>query len=89
MASENSGTKLAGLAQSRSPPLAPEPGSLLCFLAMSSNLAPFFRSAMIFLAWSSVSTRMWRALYSLPPLAATNLSYSAFTSASDTGLVLR
>ena len=36
------------------------------------------------LAWSSFSTKMWRARYSLPPLAATNLSYSALMSASVT-----
>jgi hypothetical protein len=40
------------------------------------------------LASSSFSTRMWRALYSLPLLAATNLSYSALISASVTGLLL-
>jgi len=37
------------------------------------------------LALSSLSTRMWLALYSLPVLAATNLSYSALISASVTG----
>lgn len=44
MASENSLTKLPAEAQSRSPPLAPDPGSLDCFLAMSSNLPPFFQA---------------------------------------------
>ena len=39
------------LAQSRSPPLAPEPGSLDCFLAISSNLAPFLSSAMMLLGF--------------------------------------
>jgi hypothetical protein len=49
------------------------------------KLATFLRLAMMALASSSFSTRMWRARYSLPPLAATNLSYSALMSASVTG----
>ena len=87
IASENSFTKVSGVFQPRSPPLAPDPGSLDS-LASDSKPSPFFRRSMICLASSSDSTRMWRALYSWAPLWAeslTSFSYSALTSASVTG----
>mmetsp|Transcript_57661 Transcript_57661/g.135734 ORF Transcript_57661/g.135734 Transcript_57661/m.135734 type:complete len:205 (+) Transcript_57661:1284-1898(+) len=89
MALLNSGTKLFGLAKSRSPPFWAEPVSLEFFLASSSKLAPPLICAIRALASSSFSTRMWRARYSLPELAALNLSYSACASASLTGFLLR
>ena len=87
MASENSFTKVSGVFQPRSPPLAPDPGSFES-LASDSKPSPFFSLAMMSLASASEPTRMWRALYSWAPLAAESLasfSYSAFTSASVTG----
>jgi hypothetical protein len=41
---KNSLTKLPGAAQSKSPPLAPEPGSLDCFLAKSFKFGAFFQA---------------------------------------------
>ena len=88
IACENSGTYEPGAAKSRSPPFGAEPGSFELFLARSSNFAPAFSWATIALASSSFSTRMWRALYSVPVACALNLSYSFCTSASLTFVVL-
>ncbi len=60
----------AGLAKSRSPPLAPDPGSFEWALASSSKLPPALILAISSLASASPSTRMWRARISLPALAA-------------------
>src|SRR5437899_244893 len=81
-------TKVDGVFQSRSPPLSFEPGSLDC-LARSSNFVPFFSCAMISLASESLSTRMWRALYSLSPRDALALLYSASISSSLMGCVVK
>ncbi len=79
----NGGTIMLGVNQPRSPPLAAEL-SLDLALASSANLPPFLSSAMTSLALSSESTRMWLALYSLPFIAATAVSYS-FLMASSLG----
>ena len=75
--------------QPRSPPLALEPGSF-DFSAASLAKAPgsFFSRAMMSLASASFSTRMWRALYSVPDTVALMRSYSAFSASSLTGLFL-
>src|SRR5450756_1960708 len=60
----NGGTKLLGTAQPNEPPFSAEPASLDFALAILSNL-PFLPScAMMALASSSVSTRIWLTLYS-------------------------
>ena len=85
MTSANCGSNTLGTFQSRSPPRSLVPLSFEFLVASSSNLPPFFSSAIMPFAWSSVSSRMWRALYSLSPAWAFARSYSFCTSSSVIG----
>src|SRR6266403_245165 len=85
MASANCGSNTLGTFQSRSPPRSLVPLSFEFLVASSSNFPPFFSSAIMPFAWSSVSSRMWRALYSLSPVCAFARSYSFCTSSSVIG----
>ena len=77
-----------GRGEVRSPPSrrSPDPGVLLRGVL---ELGAALDLAISALASSSFSTRMWRARYSVPPDWPLNLSYSAWTSASVTGFLLR